>query len=41
MTKDELIQALKEDLKVKKEIIAVKAVKQAPSDIPQYAGQAT
>jgi uncharacterized protein (DUF169 family) len=41
MTKDELIQTLKEDLKVKKEIIAVKAVKQVPSDIPQYAGQAS
>ncbi len=41
MTKDELIQTLKEDLKVKKEIIAVKAMKQAPSDIPQYEGQAS
>lgn len=41
MTKDELIHTLKEDLKIKKEIIAVKAMKQAPSDIPQYEGQAS
>jgi len=41
MTKDELIRTLKEDLKVKKEIIALKAMKQAPSDIPQYQGQAS
>lgn len=41
MTKDELIQTLKNDLKIKKEIIAVKAMKQAPSDIPQYKGQAS
>lgn len=41
MTKDELIQTLKDDLKIKKEIIAVKAMKQAPSDIPQYKGQAS
>ena len=41
MTKDELIRTLKEDLKIKKEIIAVKAMKQAPSDIPQYDGQAS
>ena len=41
MTKDKLIQTLKEDLKIKKEIIAVKAMKQAPSDIPQYEGQAS
>jgi uncharacterized protein (DUF169 family) len=41
MTKDELIQTLKEDLKVKKDIIAVKAMKQAPSDIPHYEGQAS
>jgi len=41
MTKDELIQTLKDDLKIKKEIIAVKAMKQAPSDIPQYEGQAS
>ena len=41
MTKDKLIHTLKEDLKIKKEIIAVKAMKQAPSDIPQYEGQAS
>jgi len=41
MTKDKLIRTLKEDLKIKKEIIAVKAMKQAPSDIPQYEGQAS
>jgi uncharacterized protein (DUF169 family) len=41
MTKDKLIYTLKEDLKIKKEIIAVKAMKQAPSDIPQYEGQAS
>ena len=41
MTKEELIQTLKDDLKIKKEIIAVKVMKQAPSDIPQYDGQAS
>ena len=41
MTKDKLIYTLKEDLNIKKEIIAVKAMKQAPSDIPQYEGQAS
>ena len=41
MTKHELIQTLKNDLKIKKEIIAVKAMKEAPSDIPQYEGQAS
>lgn len=41
MTKDELIRTLKEDLKVKKEIVALKAMKQTPPDIPHYEGQAT
>ena len=41
MTKAELVQTLREDLKVKKEIIAVKAVKQTPEDIPPYEGQAS
>jgi uncharacterized protein (DUF169 family) len=41
MTREELIRTVKEDLKVKKEIIAVKAMKKAPSDIPPYRGQAT
>ena len=41
MTKDEVIQTLKGDLKVKKEIIAVKAVKHPPTDIPHYDGQAS
>lgn len=41
MTKDELIHTLKDDLKIKKEIIAIKAMKQPPSDIPSYKGQAS
>ncbi len=41
MTKDELIRTLKEDLKVKKEIIAIKVMKKAPSDVPHYEGQAS
>ncbi|MBW1839089.1 MAG: DUF169 domain-containing protein [Deltaproteobacteria bacterium] len=41
MNKDELIYTLKEDLKVKKEIIAVKAMKKAPTDTPHYEGQAS
>ena len=41
MNKDELIYTLKEDLKVTKEIIAVKAMKKAPTDIPHYEGQAS
>ena len=41
MTRDELIQTLKEDLKVKKEVIAVKVMKQTPPDIPHYEGQAS
>ncbi|MBW1824081.1 MAG: DUF169 domain-containing protein, partial [Deltaproteobacteria bacterium] len=40
MTKDELIRTLKEDLEVKKEVVALKAVKMVPADIPQYEGQA-
>ncbi len=40
MTKEEIIRTLKEVLKVKKEIIAMKAVKQPPKDIPVYEGQA-
>jgi uncharacterized protein (DUF169 family) len=40
MTKDELINTLKDDLKVKKEIIALKAVTHLPSGISQYEGQA-
>jgi uncharacterized protein (DUF169 family) len=40
MTKEELIYTLKEDLKVRKEVIGVKAMKEAPRDIPQYEGQA-
>lgn len=40
MTREELIQTLKEDLKVKKEILAVKVVKEAPKEIPPYEGQA-
>ncbi len=40
MTKEELIHTLKADLEVKKEIVALKAVKKIPTDIPQYEGQA-
>lgn len=40
MTRDELIRTLKVDLKVKKEILAVKAVQEVPRDIPPYQGQA-
>jgi len=41
MTKNELIHTLKNTLKIKKESIAVKVMKQAPSDIPHYKGQAS
>ena len=41
MTKNTLLATLKEDLKVKKEIIAVKVMKQVPSKIPHYEGQAS
>ncbi len=40
MTKEELIRTLKEDLEIKKEIVALKAVKEPPADIPPYEGQA-
>jgi len=40
VTKDELIRTLKEDLEVKKEVVALKAVKEAPKNIPQYQGRA-
>lgn len=40
MTKKELIRTLKEDLQVKKEIVALKTVKEPPPDIPPYEGQA-
>jgi len=40
MTKEDLIRTLKEDLEVKKEIVALKAVKEPPLDIPPYEGQA-
>jgi uncharacterized protein (DUF169 family) len=40
MTKEKIVKNLKEELKVKKEIIAIKAVKQAPSGITRYEGQA-
>ena len=40
MTKDELIRSLKEDLGIKKEIIALKVVNEPSADIPQYEGQA-
>lgn len=41
MAKDNLIHILKEDLKVKKEIIALKVMKQAPTTIAHYEGQAS
>jgi len=34
MTKDKFILILREELRVKKEIIGVRAMKQVPSDIP-------
>lgn len=40
MTKEELIQTLREDLEIQKEIIALKTVPVPPTDIPQYDGQA-
>ena len=40
MTREELIHTLKDDLKVRKEIIGVKVMKEAPRNIPQYEGQA-
>ena len=40
MTKDELVRTLKEDLGIKKEVVALKAVNEPPSDIPPYEGQA-
>lgn len=40
MTKDELLRTLKEDLELKKEVVALKAVKEVPADIPQYEGRA-
>ena len=40
MPDEKLIKVLKEDLKVKKEIIAVKVMKSAPPRTPHYAGQA-
>ncbi len=41
MEKKDTIRTLKEDLKVKKEIIAIKVMKEKPSSIAQYDGQAT
>jgi hypothetical protein len=40
MTKEKIVKTLKEDLKVKKESIAIKAVKQTPSGIAPYECQA-
>jgi len=40
MTKDDLIKTLKDDLEIQKEIVALKAVKEPPPDIPPYEGQA-
>ncbi len=40
MTKEELIRTLKEGLKVRKEILGVKAVQEVPKNIPHYEGQA-
>lgn len=40
MTKNELIITLKDDLEIQKEIVALKAVKEPPPDIPPYEGQA-
>jgi hypothetical protein len=41
MEKEDIIRTLKEDLKVKKEIIAIKVMKDKPFAIPQYEGEAT
>ena len=41
MEKDDVIRTLKEDLKVKKELIAIKVMKEKPPDTPHYEGQAT
>jgi uncharacterized protein (DUF169 family) len=40
MTRDEIIRTLREDLKIKKECIALKAVNKPPENISPYAGQA-
>jgi hypothetical protein len=40
MTREELIHTLKDDLKVRKEVIGVKTMKEVPRDIPQCEGQA-
>ncbi|GAH10574.1 unnamed protein product, partial [marine sediment metagenome] len=40
MTRDELIETLKHDLEIQKEIVALKAVKEPPKDTPPYEGQA-
>ena len=34
MTKDDLIKTLKDDLEIQKEIVALKAVKDPPPNIP-------
>ena len=40
MKKEELIRTLKDDLQVKKEIVALKAVKEPPAEVSPYEGQA-
>jgi uncharacterized protein (DUF169 family) len=40
MTKEDLVSTLKVDLKVEKEVLAIKTMKEVPSDIPHYQGQA-
>ena len=40
MTRDELIATLKNDLEIRKEIVGLKAVKEPPTHIPPYEGQA-
>jgi uncharacterized protein (DUF169 family) len=41
MTKQEIEKTLKEDLGVQKDIIALKPLKEIPSDVPHYEGVAT
>ena len=41
MDKEAIEKTLKEDLGVKKELIALKPLKEIPKDIPQYEGVAT
>ena len=41
MNKQEIEKTLKEDLGIKKELVALKPLKEIPPDIPHYEGVAT